>query len=290
MVFSANVLRALIASPGDVAAARDAVEAAIYRWNSDRAEQAQVVVLPLRWETDSVPLAGVDAQAVLNKQLVEKADMIFGVFHSRLGTQTPREVSGTAEEIQQAVDDGRPVHVYFADMPHPADVDTKQLAALNKFRAEMQKRALVATFRSVEDLSAQVRSALEHDVAAHALPVEREPGSASGRAVLRASHTFEREPKVGARGKVTYRTVRDRIVLTNDGDVAAQNVKFELESLDDGHVPQVLNRGDVRVDLRPRDHFEYPIMRYAGAASAVKVKMSWLEGENEHTDEQTLSF
>ena len=95
--------------------ATDAVESALMIWNRDRAEASSAMMLPRRWETDAVPLVGaVDAQSVINDQLVDRADILFGVFYARLGRPTSRGVSGTAEEIERAADAGKPVHVYFS--------------------------------------------------------------------------------------------------------------------------------------------------------------------------------
>ena len=56
MSFAASVLRVMIASPSDIPDARDAVEAAINDWNNANATNKQVVLLPWRWETSSVPV------------------------------------------------------------------------------------------------------------------------------------------------------------------------------------------------------------------------------------------
>src|SRR5829696_7076273 len=129
------VYNVLIASPGDTQQSRDAIEAAFLSWDRDRSEGSSAVMLPRRWETDAVPLVGgTDAQSVINAQLVDQADIVFGVFYARLGLKTERGVSGTAEEIQRAADAGKPVHVYFSTAPIPRNVDVEQLAALNQFK------------------------------------------------------------------------------------------------------------------------------------------------------------
>ncbi len=56
MVFQAHVLKVLIASPGDTAEERDAVEKSIGGWNAYRAEREQTVLLPWRWEMHAVPV------------------------------------------------------------------------------------------------------------------------------------------------------------------------------------------------------------------------------------------
>ena len=48
-------------------------------------------------------VGGHDAQSVINTQLVDQADILFGVFYARLGMKTQRWISGTAEECRMPV-------------------------------------------------------------------------------------------------------------------------------------------------------------------------------------------
>ena len=99
MSFDARVVLVLIASPGDTAAERDAAERALQSWNTLRAERDGLALLSLRWERDAVPMLGDRGQALINRQLVDRSDVVVAIFDSRLGTATPEAVSGTAEEI-----------------------------------------------------------------------------------------------------------------------------------------------------------------------------------------------
>ena len=164
MAFVAHVLSVFIASPGDTSEYRDAVEAALHRWNGMRSANAGVVLLPRRWEVDGVPLMGGDGQSQLNSQLVDKADLVIGIFHTRLGKETPRGKSGTAEEIERTHAAGKPVHVYRSTAPLPSDVDTVQVEELRGFLLEMQKDGLTGSFATAEDLQNQVHAAIELDL------------------------------------------------------------------------------------------------------------------------------
>jgi hypothetical protein len=158
-------LDVLIASPGDAASARDVVERAVHEWNGHRGDRESIVLRPKRWETDSIPIMGRgDAQSVINSQLVDDADIVFGIFYHRLGTSTPRAVSGTAEEIERSVDAGKFVHLYFSerDLPYYSDLD--QFKALREFRSRLQDRGLVKTFKVESELWAEVSRALDYDI------------------------------------------------------------------------------------------------------------------------------
>ena len=58
MPFDARTLTVLIASPGDVLGARDAIEQELHEWNSVRSAATGTILQPRRWETDGVALLG----------------------------------------------------------------------------------------------------------------------------------------------------------------------------------------------------------------------------------------
>jgi hypothetical protein len=91
------------------------------------------MLLPRHWKSDAIPRVGTDSgQGVINNQLVDDADIVIALFDGRLGQATADAVSGTAEEIQRAIDAGKHVHVWFSNEPIGRDTDPEQLAALKK--------------------------------------------------------------------------------------------------------------------------------------------------------------
>lgn len=165
MAYSATVLRVAIASPADVADARDAVEQALRSWNDAHGERRGVSLQPWRWETGAVPVLGDTPQALINSQGMDRADILISLFGSRLGSPTPSAVSGTVEEIERAVEADKPVHLYFSTAPLPHDVDTRQLDGLRQFRQAIQERGLYGEYHNVTELGVEVWKAIEHDLA-----------------------------------------------------------------------------------------------------------------------------
>ena len=165
MAYTANVLRAMIASPSDTIEARDAVEAAIFGWNGANAHAKQAILQPWRWETSSVPVLGDHAQSLINSQGVDESDVVFALFGSRLGSPTPDAVSGTVAEVERALEQGKPVHLYFSTAALPNDVDTAQLEGLRAFKTEISERGLLGEFSSVSQLGYEVWKAIEYDIA-----------------------------------------------------------------------------------------------------------------------------
>ncbi|MBD8729010.1 hypothetical protein IFT45_13860 [Frigoribacterium sp. CFBP 13707] len=155
----------MIASPSDLGAARDAVEDAIGSWNAKHAESAGVVLLPWRWESSSVPGLSAPAQTLLNRQGVDRSDIVIALVGARIGTATPDAISGTVEEIDRARARGIPVHLYFSQESVSLNsIDTAQLEAVRTFRSQIQRLGLYGEFGRIDDLREQVDRALSSDV------------------------------------------------------------------------------------------------------------------------------
>jgi hypothetical protein len=164
-MFQAFVQKVLIATPGDTGDEVAAVKESVHGWNGSRAESAQVILLPQHWRSDAVPRLGTGSgQDVINKQLVDEADIVIGLFDSRLGHATAAAVSGTAEEIQRAIDAGKHVHVWFSNELIRRDADLEQLAALQKFRASLEAQGLLGEYDNLAELARKVHGAVEDDV------------------------------------------------------------------------------------------------------------------------------
>lgn len=251
MSFTASVLRVMIASPTDIPDARDAVEAAINDWNNANAKTKQVVLLPWRWETSSVPVLGDHPQSLINAQGVDESDVVFALFGSRLGSPTPDAVSGTVEEVERAVEGGRPVHLYFSTAALPNDVDTRQLDGLREFRDEISQRGLLGEFATTAQLRHEVWKAIEYDIEKLDLG---EPALRSRiRGVqLSAQPRQERELKsYDKKGNPRYSS-RHWIEVTNSGDEDAADVSFEAVGDDSSMMlagvdePTVIHAGQTR--------------------------------------------
>lgn len=152
MSFHANVFKVMIASPGDVSEERRIVTDEIYRWNDANASARQLVLLPVKWETHSTPQMGGHPQAIINRQLLEDADIVIGIFGTRIGTPTEEFISGTVEEIKKHVAAGRTAKVYFSDVPiPPSELNSTQYASVQAFREECKSMGLYATFNSTQE-------------------------------------------------------------------------------------------------------------------------------------------
>ncbi|WP_251439258.1 DUF4062 domain-containing protein [Microbacterium sp. USTB-Y] len=269
MTSIATVVYVMIASPSDVSEARDAVYAALGRWNEANTASRGVVLVPLRWETGTVPVLGDHPQAIINRQLLKRSDVVIALFGSRLGAATGSALSGTAEEIELAVAGGKPVHLYFSTAPHPNDVDPLQLVALADFRRDLEGRGLYGTFGSAIELTAHVWQALEHDISQlDPVAVDR---AGTARVDLLVQQGSERTSESDARGRLRTRNHK-WIDIINRGDADAEGL--EVEPAVDGvflggsERPRTLHAGQSQ---------RFPYELSLAASDALRVRVSWEE-------------
>lgn len=270
MAYTAHVLRVMIASPGDIIEGRDAVEAAIHGWNSSNAQGKQIILQPWRWETAAVPVFGGHPQELINSQGVDESDIVFVLFGSRLGSPTPDAVSGTVEEIERAVEQGKPVHLYFSTAPLPNDVDTTQLEGLREFKREVQHRGLFGEFSSPSQLGHEVWKAIEHDVAALDLGVPVLKSKAGVNFLVQPRQERE-QTGTDSRGRNKYRT-RYWLEITNQGSADAEEVRFELVGKDSG---LLLGRGDTPTVIHAGQTRRLDYDRLLGGDKGFTNRMPW---------------
>ena len=124
----------MIASPSDVATERKNIRDVVHEWNAIHSEDQQIVLMPLGWETHASPKMGDSAQNIINKQVLDRCDLLIAVFWTRLGSPTGSSPSGTVDEIEKHLGASKPVMIYFSNAPvRPESVDDEQYAALRAF-------------------------------------------------------------------------------------------------------------------------------------------------------------
>ncbi|GFK17956.1 hypothetical protein KbCgl_05280 [Corynebacterium glutamicum] len=279
---------AVIASPGDTTEERAVVRDQINDWNINNGRRAGVVILPWLYERSSVPSLGGRAQSIINSQAVDRADIVIAFFDSRLGTSTGIDVSGTAEEIRRAHSNGKPVHVYFSNEPLPRDVNLEQQIALRDFRTELEGDGLLGDYNDPEDLAGQVIRALEHDidVAGWAESLLLTSTNTLG-AKLKWHHDHQKEQQgLDKNGKMKYRVVKNRLVVENTGDAAAENLTFEITELDGTGIKVDLPSGPVTIEKdSSRAWTAIPFSR-----GTIQIDASWTESSKTKTSRWTITI
>lgn len=157
-------INVLIASPMDVADVREAVQRVFTRWNDVNDPTS---LHPVRWESAAVPAMGDHPQHLLDRQLIDRCDLLIAILWSRLGTPTPTERSGTLEEIREFIKAKGParVMVYFCNRPVPHNIDLIEFTRLRDFKDEMKTCGLFHEFAKVEEFETELYRHLDVKVA-----------------------------------------------------------------------------------------------------------------------------
>lgn len=170
----ARRMSVFVASPGDVAAERDAVSLVVAEINRVLGRHLGCSIETVRWETDARPGVGDDPQDVINQQ-IDAYDIFVGIMWRRFGTPTKRAASGTGEEFERALasfrKEGRPtIMFYFRNEPFYTtdERELKQFAKVAKFQRDLRKLGVLYwSYRSPLDFERNVREHLMRHLLRH---------------------------------------------------------------------------------------------------------------------------
>lgn len=155
-MYSAQVIKVMIACPSDCEPAKNVIRHQITDWNAAHSEPSRLILAPIAWDTHASPTIGERPQEVINKQVLRGCDLLVAVFWTRLGSPTGKAASGTVEEIHEHVLSGKPAMLYFSKQPVALEsVDESQLMALRAFENEMRAKGIVEAFEDNSSLSAK---------------------------------------------------------------------------------------------------------------------------------------
>lgn len=103
----------LLSAPGDAAHECEIADEELQKITRTHSGETGIEFYPTDWRRDSRADSGDEPQKLLNKQIVEDADIILAIFKERFGTPTSQYGSGTEEEIMLGLEMGKTVLVYF---------------------------------------------------------------------------------------------------------------------------------------------------------------------------------
>jgi hypothetical protein len=292
MTFRAEVVRVLIASPGDTGQARLLLRDVLQEWNSLHAEDSRIMLLPVMWERDATPEMGDRPQGIINKQLVDASDTLVGIFWTRLGTPTSEAESGTVEEIERFIRAGKPVLIYFSQEPVvPNSIDAVEYEHLNTFRESLKARGLFDGYSSQEELWRKASAALTRTIRQRfRVEVSDRPFEASRPgAQLLARIEREREVRGFSKAGRPQYTTRRTLVIENNGTAPAEGLTFDFESAqEDNELPQSFGDDEPVKRLAPGGSLTYPLLVSMGTADQFDIVMQWREGNTSRNERQTL--
>lgn len=111
-MYIGRIYQIMIGAPSDITKEITTAQEVIFEWNQLYSSLHRTVLLPLHWKTHAYPSMGVHPQKNIDKQVVEKSDLLICIFGSRLGSPTDTDISGTVEEIREHIESGKGVMLF----------------------------------------------------------------------------------------------------------------------------------------------------------------------------------
>jgi hypothetical protein len=238
MSYIAIVYQVLVASPNDVTEERDAISQAIHSWNASNSRDFETVLLPIRWETHSIPGMEGRPQGMIKKQLVDPSDILVGVFWTRIGTDTGVSESGTIEEIEDFKRASKKVLLYFSQKDIPYNADHDQCKAVNKFKERIinEKWGLIDSFSTTSELQEKLNK--------HLTAVMREIKSESISSTINVAIKVSKETQ--------FATIKKRLLALQDTYSVEWTSEKHSKPLDIKEGKQILRRfGKELLKFRP---------------------------------------
>jgi len=161
-MYKATVIEIIFASPSDIKQEKKCFRDIIDEWNVINSRQRKTVLKSVDWEYNTYSsLEGQEPQAIINKQILENADLLVGIFWTRIGTPTKDFESGTIEEIKKHMQQKKPVMVFFSDAPViPSSINKDQYDKLLIFKDWCEKSGIISNYDSMDAFIAKFRSQL----------------------------------------------------------------------------------------------------------------------------------
>jgi hypothetical protein len=285
--FKATVLRVLIASPGDTVEERNALRETLHDWNGVHGDEG-VMLQPQMWERDAVPDLGGHPQKMINEQLVDDADMLIGVFWTKLGTPTPEADSGSVEEIERVAAAGKPVLLYFSRRPvDPRSIDPAEYERLLDARKRFEGRGLVNDFETVEELGRKIWTAMSRTVKARFTEQLRNPDAIAD------------EPRAevpgGAGGAVIVARLdrfsgHERLAITNLGTEPAEQLRIEVEVEPGERAPTIFLPDKPIGHLPPGAVIDFPTAAAMGDAMQWDLVFTWTDTGGSRVARQSMAY
>jgi len=141
----------LISTPSDVQEELKSIEKVIDNFNRTFGLYNGIALLPVHWSKDVFPQSGGRPQSLINSQIVNESDFVISVLWTRFGTPTGKYDSGTEEEIEIMLREGKQGFLYISNRAVQLDkVDYIQYEKITKFKGKYKDRGLYSEYDSIE--------------------------------------------------------------------------------------------------------------------------------------------
>lgn len=159
-MFQANVYKIMVGAPSDVESEVKAALDVIQKWNYINAISHKLILLPSHWSLDAYPTLTHKPQKAIDKQLVDKSDMLVCIFGSKIGTPTDDFISGTVEEIEEHRKHNKPVMVFFNEKIDTTKTSPEQISKLLSFKKDLFSQGLCTEYNDLEHFKTSLQEKL----------------------------------------------------------------------------------------------------------------------------------
>ena len=128
-------------------------------WNSVNGARRGIMLFPLGWETDVAPEMGDEPQKIINKRILKDADLLVGIFWTRLGTPTSGYASGAVEEIEETSPPAGPRCCISQRRPRCSTASTRSSTPRSRRSRNRANRAVLRDLCGRQRLSSEIRQA-----------------------------------------------------------------------------------------------------------------------------------
>ena len=153
MSYQAIIYNILLSAPNDIIQEIPTIRETIESWNIINSVKSNKYLNLIHWKTHVYPEAGESPQKIINRQIVDSADVLVAIFWTRFGTKTEDYESGTIEEIERTIEAGKPTLVYFSKQPVVMDsVDIEQYKKVKNYCDSIKSKVFYGEYSSKEEL------------------------------------------------------------------------------------------------------------------------------------------
>lgn len=149
---SVTEYKLLISCPGDVQEEVEIINGVVKDFNDHFTDHLGISLRAVHWSKNSYPQSGGKPQQLLNQQFVRDCDAAIAVMWTRFGTPTDEYGSGTEEEIEIMLKQGKQVFMYFSDCPiAPSQATSDGYKQICNFRDTYKDRGVYWVYSSKDE-------------------------------------------------------------------------------------------------------------------------------------------
>lgn len=200
MSSTGTIYKIFLSSPGDLPVERQELKKYIGDLKLQQSRFEAIL-----WEDELASVITDDAQNEINTTLLDDCDMIIGLFKGKFGSKTARKESGTIEEIEESIQKGKPIMMYF--LQHTINngstlEEIDNFRKITEFKEKYKKRGIYHDVKNVEEILAKW---LQRDLEANLKKLKSHPQ------VIQQTSTIKNEEQQGNLSKTSREWYLDSI-------------------------------------------------------------------------------